>query len=119
MTEISIKKSSLDESMKKRIIALISLELDCNFDKGEYSVDLLPMGCSIGEDDPDLIIDCLDNDLCANMLPKDGFVSVIVQESGKWEGTFWHKYYRILGYIIESDICEITRYKDIIHTHKV
>lgn len=112
MNDRSDTWEQLDESTNKRFIAIISLESGCNFDEGEYTLDICPMGGYIGEEDFNLVQECIDNHLTAKMLPEEGMVSVIVQETGEWEDVFWHKYYRILGYIIESKICEITKYEE-------
>lgn len=80
---------------------VISLESGCNPQDGEYSLHLgstsgaLDLNSVGGVDDITLIKECIEEYILSTEFPDEGYVDVMLKESGEWEGWNWQKYYEL------------------------
>ena len=98
---MNIEKQQLSSRSINYVSVALYTERGCNAEEGEYSLRIgdvigsLDISSSGGVDDISLIKECIENDVEFDKLPKEGMTEIVLQESGEWEGVFWHKYYEI------------------------
>lgn len=85
-----------DEPVKNRFVIAIQTELGCKIEEGEYSVFIVKLlDGLIGEDDFDLVQECVAEAIRDLDLPPEGWTEFEINETGEREDVFWHKYYEL------------------------
>ena len=77
---------------------VITTELDCKLDEGEYGIDICELvnGC-VGEHDFGRIKEAVSEVIDTLNLPDEGQTVVRVYESGEREDVFWNSYWRVVA----------------------
>lgn len=85
-----------DSDNKNVLLVEVITEDGCNFDDGEYRLSILEIvnGCIDGTDH-ELALECIEENLTRNDLPKEGPTLFVLTETGEQEDVFWRKYYEI------------------------
>lgn len=83
----------------KKITVLITIEGGCDFQSGEYDVELLSFTEPLiltapgGTDDISLVLDAIPENITVAESDKTEIFKATFVESGEWEDVFWHKWY--------------------------
>lgn len=85
------------------VIVGIKTESGCKIEEGEYRIELVAINGALditapgGTDDITLIKECIEENIEKMNLPEDGYVDVLLKETGEREDVFWNRYYEVEG----------------------
>jgi len=84
------------EAEKNVLLVSITTEPGCCFDEGEFLLAIYSIEEGwIGEEDFDLVDECVVENLSSGDLPEEGSTCFKLTETGEWEDVRWLKYYEI------------------------
>lgn len=86
----------------------LMLRVELGHEVDEYTIELtgilgnLDIWTRDGADDISLIRECIESNINELKLPKEGWVDVVLKESGEWQDVFWCKWYEIERVVVNE-----------------